>query len=54
MDEEVNARIFGEKGPVKAVVTGPLQPQFDYKSEVAGAKAEYTKLIDKLTKETQD
>ncbi len=54
MDEEVNARIFGEKGPVKATVTGPMQPQFDYKSEVAAAQAEYTKLIDKLTKETQD
>ena len=53
MGDEVNERIFGEKGPVKAVVTGPGQPQFDYKSEVAAAKAEYAKLMDKLTKETQ-
>lgn len=53
-EEELNARIFGEKGPVKAVVTGPTQPQFDYKSEVAAAKAEYAKLMEKLTKETQE
>jgi hypothetical protein len=54
MDEEVNAKIFGEKGPLKAVVTGPGKPQFDYKSEVTAAKAEYTKLMEKLTKETQE
>jgi hypothetical protein len=53
-DEELNARIFCEKGPVKAVITGPLQPQFDYKSEVAAAKTEYTKLMEKLAKETQE
>ncbi len=53
-EEELNARIFGEKGPVKAVITGPLQPQFDYKSEVAAAKTEYTKLLEKLAKETQE
>ncbi|HEY7160075.1 MAG TPA: hypothetical protein VH815_02400 [Acidobacteriota bacterium] len=52
--QELNQRLFGEKGPVKAVITGPAQPQFDYKSEVAAAKAEYTKLIEKLAKETQD
>jgi hypothetical protein len=54
MDEEVNARVFGEKGPVKAVITGPSQSQFDYKSEVAAAKAEYTKLMEQLSKGTEE
>jgi hypothetical protein len=53
-DDELNLRVFGEKGPVKAVVTGPGQSQFDYKSEVAAAKAEYTKLMEKFSKEAQD
>ncbi|HVX85604.1 MAG TPA: hypothetical protein VH253_12550 [Phycisphaerae bacterium] len=31
--------MFHHKGPIKAVVTGPVKPQFDYQSEVAAAKA---------------
>lgn len=54
IDDEVNARIFGEKGPVKAIVTGPGKSQFDYKTEVAAAKPEYTKFMDQLTKDTQE
>jgi hypothetical protein len=52
-DEELNQRVFGEKGPVKVIITGAGQPQFDYKSEVAAVKAEYIKLMDQLTKDTQ-
>jgi hypothetical protein len=52
-DDELNQRVFGERGPVKVVMTGPGQPQFDYKTEVAAAKAEYTKLMDQLTKDTE-
>lgn len=52
-NDELNQRVFGEKGPVKVVMTGPGQSQFDYKTEVAAAKAEYTKLMDQLTKDTQ-
>jgi hypothetical protein len=52
-DDELNQRVFGEKGPVKVVMTGPGQSLFDYKTEVAAAKAEYTKLMDQLTKDTQ-
>jgi len=52
-DEELNLKIFGEKGPVKVIITGPGQSQFDYKAEVDAAKAEYSKLMDQLTKDTQ-
>ena len=52
-NDELNQRVFGEKGPVKVVMTGPGQSQFDYKTEVAAAKVEYTKLMDQLTKDTQ-
>jgi hypothetical protein len=52
-NDELNQRVFGEKGPVKAVVIAAGQTQFDYNTEVAAAKAEYTKLMEKLTKETQ-
>jgi hypothetical protein len=52
-DDELNQRVFGERGPVKVVMTGPGQPQFDYKTEVAAAKAEYTKLMDQLTRDTE-
>jgi hypothetical protein len=52
-DDELNQRVFGEKGPVKVVITGPSQPQFDYKAEAGAAKAEYTKLMDQFTKDTQ-
>lgn len=52
-DDELNLRIFGEKGPVKVIITGAGQSQFDYKAEVDAAKAEYAKLMDQLTKDTQ-
>lgn len=52
-DDELNLRIFGEKGPVKVIITGPGQSQFDYKAEVDAAKVEYAKLMEHLSKDTQ-
>jgi hypothetical protein len=47
-DPEVNAKIFGEKGPVQAVVKESATPLFDYKAEVAAAKPKYDAVMAKL------
>jgi len=38
-DESFNQGLYGEKGPVRAVVAGPFKPRFDYAAELAQAKA---------------
>ncbi len=48
MDERTAEALFGQKGPVLAVMEGPFEPLFDYKKEVAEAKAEYPALLKKL------
>ena len=35
LSDEINEKMFGEKGPLKAVVSGPMKPFFDYAAEVA-------------------
>ena len=37
-DDTLNERIFGEKGPVRAVTTGDLKPLFDYEAEASAAR----------------
>jgi hypothetical protein len=37
-DEAFVAKVFGEKGPVRAVTSGPLKPAFDYEPEASAAR----------------
>ncbi len=46
--DALNEKLFGEKAPVRAVVTGALKPLFDYKAEVAAAKKAFPGLLKKL------
>ncbi|NOZ23218.1 MAG: hypothetical protein GXP25_19260 [Planctomycetes bacterium] len=48
MDEAMNEKLYGEKGPVRAVIAGNLKPLFDYKAELAAAKKEYEKITKDL------
>jgi hypothetical protein len=43
MDNQVNGLLFGTKGPVEAVVSGPAAPLFNYAAEVAAAKLDFAK-----------
>jgi hypothetical protein len=45
---DLNEELFGEKGPVRAVVTGELKPFFDYEAEVEAAKAAYDDMVKEL------
>lgn len=47
-DAELNEKLFGEKGPVSAVVSGPVKPQFDYASESAAARKSYENVLRQL------
>ena len=38
MGYKMNKEIFGEEGPVQVIVSGNLEPLFDYEKEVSGAK----------------
>jgi hypothetical protein len=53
VDAEVNARIYGERGPIMVKISGTATPQFDYKKESEAAKAEHTKFLEKLSKDSQ-
>lgn len=39
--QEMNEALFGAKGPICAVTSGPFQPLFDYDSELAAAREAY-------------
>ena len=41
-------KMYGSVQPLHAVVSGPLVPQFDYATEVAAAKTNYTALLARL------
>jgi hypothetical protein len=41
-------QIFGKKGPTMVKVTGSAPPLFDYKAEVAKAKAAEAEMFKKL------
>jgi hypothetical protein len=45
--------MFGERGPVMAKISASASPQFDYQKEVAAAKAEHTKFLEKLNKDAE-
>src|SRR5262249_37689719 len=45
MDDFMNEKMFGQKGPVKAQIQVDAKPQFDYAKEVAAAKGPYQKLL---------
>ena len=46
--DAVNELLFGQKGPVRAVVSGKTAPQFNYEAEVSAAKAGYDAMIERL------
>ena len=48
MDEKTAEALFGQKGPILAVMEGPFKPLFDYKEEVTEAKADYPALLKEL------
>jgi hypothetical protein len=48
MDDELNEKLFGQKAPVRAFITGGGAEKFDYATEVAAAKKEYAALQKKL------
>jgi hypothetical protein len=45
---ELNEELFGEKGPVRAVLTGELKPLFDYEAEVEAAREAYPDMVKEL------
>ncbi len=48
MDLMMNEKLFGEKAPVRATVTGAVKPLFNYKAEVTAAKKDSPKLFKEL------
>ncbi len=38
-DDFFNEKMFGSKGPIRAVLSGPFTPRFDYAAELASARA---------------
>jgi hypothetical protein len=44
----MNEKIFGEKAPVRARMTGDLKPLFDYKAEMEPAKKDYPEMLKRL------
>lgn len=53
MDLMVNEKLFGERAPVRATVTGAVKPLFNYKAEVAAAKKDSPKLFKKLREDVK-
>ena len=52
MDSRVNEALFGQKGPIRAVMGGPQRPLFDYATEMAAAKANFPVLLKRLGMES--
>ena len=48
MDAKANEILFGQKGPIRAVMGAPRKPLFDYGAEMAAAKAGYPALLKRL------
>lgn len=44
-DLELNEMLFGQRAPVRVVITGATEQLFDYKAEVAAAKANYASVL---------
>ncbi|MGC9943027.1 MAG: hypothetical protein ABSE48_14445 [Verrucomicrobiota bacterium] len=53
LDNALNEKLFGQKAPVQAVITGSA-PIFNYAVEVAAAKTEYAALLKKLGPASMD
>jgi hypothetical protein len=47
LNNDLNEKLFGQRAPVRAVITGGT-PKFDYAAEAAAAKTEYTAILRKL------
>jgi len=47
-DYKMNEVLFGTEGPVRVVTTGATEPLFNYESEVAKARENYTQITEKL------
>jgi hypothetical protein len=48
ISSELNEDIFGEKGPIRAVLKGEIKPLFDYKTEVEAARKAFPEMVKKL------
>jgi hypothetical protein len=48
MDPALNEKLFGQKGPIRATITGATKPLFDYETEVAEAQKHYPELVKRL------
>lgn len=46
--EVLNQKLYGEKGPIRAVAAAPLKPVFDFVAEAAEAKEAYPSMIKQL------
>ena len=48
LNDALNEKLFGSRGPVQARVSGDLKPLFDYAAEVKAAKDAYPKMLERL------
>jgi hypothetical protein len=48
MDDTVMEKLFGEKGPLRATVKGPLKAAFDYEAEAAPARKNMPEIFQKF------
>jgi len=46
--EEFNQYVFGEKGPIRAIVKGPVKTLFDYKKEMEESEKNFEAMLTKL------
>jgi hypothetical protein len=44
----MHEKVFGERAPVRARMTGDLKPLFDYKTEMEAAKKDYPEMLKRL------
>jgi hypothetical protein len=48
LNDALNEKLFGSRGPLQARVTGDLKPLFDYAAEAKAAKDAYPKMLERL------
>jgi hypothetical protein len=48
LNDFMNEKLFGSRGPIQARVIGDLKPIFDYEAEAKAAKDAYPKMLERL------
>jgi hypothetical protein len=48
LNDAMNEKLFGGRGPIRATVTGDLKPLFDYAAEAKAAKDACPKMLERL------